>query len=166
MIQLYHPSSTPARVHNSWKPGAHCTTCRQPNRLPSVSSRMLSCPEPLLDHLTGLSFFLVAQSMPLLNGSACLRVALSPQHSLLLIHSWGTEGPRESGQFRGLLEVILSCLLPVLMSFPAGCKVSPLLRTSSFWLPGKHPVLEYLIVSPLFSTSYVLKNLSLKEWGF
>ena len=40
----------------------------------------------------------------------------------------GREGPSESGQFQGLPEALLSCLLPVLRSIPVGWNVSPSLK--------------------------------------
>lgn len=49
------PTPTWVTAHKSWEPGAHCTACRQLNRLRSVFSNWLSWSKSLQSRWSGLS---------------------------------------------------------------------------------------------------------------
>lgn len=85
----------------------------------------------------GLSFLDSSAKLCFLQSAWLLRESsrqLSWFHSVSAIITayicFRREGPSESGQFHRLPEAILSCLLPVLMSFPAGWGVAPPLGAS------------------------------------
>ena len=90
--QLHHQRS-PQRGDGSQsrEPGAHCTACRQFNRLKSILSR-LSCP-------VVLSLFQAVWLIPACSRLLCSFESGSSQH---LFFTLGREGPNESGQFQGL----------------------------------------------------------------
>lgn len=111
-------------AHQSWKLGAHHTTCRQLNRLESVLSRGLSSSETPPGRLAALSLFLpvwlVSASSRQLDLSenvlydfSCLTVTLRRLYCLIFL---GREGPSAFGLVQELLKATLICLLPILMS--------------------------------------------------
>lgn len=75
---------------------------------------------------------------------ACPKVTLRRPTVYILLDR---ERPTEYGQFRGLPQAILTCLLPVVMNFWAGLIMSPLLRSFSLF----HLLVNILSVKELSS---------------
>lgn len=116
------PKSTPAWVtaHKSWEPGAHCTTCKQLNKLKSTQLSRLEIGLSSRLRWPGLvqEAQLVFPSSRQLTWSlsfpaylAHIRVACT---HLFCLYTLEKKSLSESGQFQGLPKAILSCSLPIL----------------------------------------------------